>query len=253
MTYAQYSTGFRGGGVNPRPFIPQQEVPFKPETLRSAEIGLKSDLFDRHLRLDVSAFYSKYTNILFINSSPTIVNGAVLSINNLTPVNVGSADIKGVEAEWEWHPVGGLEIDGSLSYLDFKLTSINQSAATIAGVSLATQEPYAPDRMASLAIQYDIPLGSAGSLVPRLDAQYQAGFYTDISNTTLGRVGGRTLANAHLTWRSPKDGWEASAAVTNLTDKFYYINKLNSTAPTFIDQGQPGPPREWLVTLRRNF
>jgi iron complex outermembrane recepter protein len=253
MTYAQYSTGFRGGGVNPRPFIPQQEVPFKPETLRSAEIGLKSDLFDRHLRLDVSAFYSKYTNILFINSSPTIVNGAVLSINNLTPVNVGSADIKGVEAEWEWHPVGGLEIDGSLSYLDFKLTSINQSAATIAGVSLATQEPYAPDRMASLAIQYDIPLGSAGSLVPRLDAQYQAGFYTDISNTALGRVGGRTLANAHLTWRSPKDGWEASVAVMNLTDKFYYINKLNSTAPTFIDQGQPGPPREWLVTLRRNF
>ena len=33
MTYAQYSTGYRGGGVNPRPFIPQQEVPFKPETL----------------------------------------------------------------------------------------------------------------------------------------------------------------------------------------------------------------------------
>ena len=42
-------------------------------------------------------------------------------------------------------------------------------------------------------------------------------------------------------------------AVTNLTDKFYYINKLNSTSPTFIDQGQPGPPREWLATLRRNF
>jgi iron complex outermembrane recepter protein len=253
MTYAQYSTGFRGGGVNPRPFIPQQEVPFKPETLRSAEIGIKSDLLDRRLRLDVSAFYSKYTNILFIDSSPTVVNGAVLSIYNLTPVNVGSADIKGVEAEWELHPIGGLEIDGSASYLDFKLTSINQSAATIAGVSLDTKEPYAPDRMASLGVQYDIQLGAAGSLVPRIDAQYQTGFYTDINNTALGRVGGRTLANAHLTWRSPKDGWEASVAVTNLTGKFYYINKLNSTAPTLIDQGQPGPPREWLATVRCNF
>lgn len=32
MTYAQWSTGFRGGGVNPRPFIVQQETTFRPET-----------------------------------------------------------------------------------------------------------------------------------------------------------------------------------------------------------------------------
>lgn len=42
-------------------------------------------------------------------------------------------------------------------------------------------------------------------------------------------------------------------AVTNLTDKFYYINKVNATASTNIVQGQPGAPREWLVTARRNF
>lgn len=59
--------------------------------------------------------------------------------------------------------------------------------------------------------------------------------------------------NAHLTWRSIKGDWEATLAVTNLADRFYYINKINSVAPTFIDQGQPGPPREWLVTVRRNF
>jgi iron complex outermembrane receptor protein len=35
MTYAQFSTGFKGGGVSPRPFIPGQAVPFDPETLDS--------------------------------------------------------------------------------------------------------------------------------------------------------------------------------------------------------------------------
>jgi iron complex outermembrane receptor protein len=254
MTYAQYSTGFRGGGVNPRPFIPLQEVPFKPETLGTTEIGLKTHLFDRSLLLNVAGFYSKYKDMLFTNSSPTIVNGVVLSALNLTPVNVGSSDIKGAELELQWRPIGALEIDGSASYLNFKLTSISQSAATtVSGVSLDTREPYAPSRMANLGIQYTFQVASLGSLMPRLDAQYQSSMYTDITNTPTGRVSGRTLMNAHLTWRSPKDDWEAMLAVTNLTDRFYYVNKLGSTAPTFIAQGQPGAPRQWLVTLRRNF
>jgi iron complex outermembrane recepter protein len=45
----------------------------------------------------------------------------------------------------------------------------------------------------------------------------------------------------------------ALVAVPNLTDKFYYINKVNAMAPTNIVQGQPGAPREWVVTVRRNF
>ncbi|MEP7243477.1 MAG: TonB-dependent receptor [Gammaproteobacteria bacterium] len=253
MTYAQYSTGFRGGGVNPRPFIPAQEVPFKPETLRSAEIGFKSYLFDRSLLLNVSAFYSKYGDMLFTNSSATVVNGVLLSALNLTPVNVGSSDIKGAEVEFQWRPTGELAIDASASYLNFKLTSINQSAATIAGVTLDTKEPYAPERRGGLGVQYTFRVASLGSLIPRLDAQYQSSFYTDITNTALGNVSGRTLMNAHLTWRSDKGDWEGALGVTNLTDKFYYINKVNAVAPTFIAQGQPGAPRQYLVTVRRSF
>lgn len=254
MTYAQYSTGYRGGGVNPRPFIPQQEVPFRPETLGTTEIGLKSHLFDKTLLLNVAGFYSKYKDMLFTNSSPTIQDGVVLSALNLTPVNVGSADIKGAELELQWRPIGTLEINGSASYLNFKLTSITQSAATtVAGVSLNTKEPYAPGQMYSLGVQYTFAVGSLGSLIPRLDTQYQSSFFTDITDTPLGEVSGRTLMNAHLTWHSPKDDWEGAFAVTNLTDKFYYINKVNSVAPTFIAQGQPGAPRQWLVTVRRNF
>jgi iron complex outermembrane receptor protein len=59
--------------------------------------------------------------------------------------------------------------------------------------------------------------------------------------------------DARLTWRSPKTDWQVTLAATNLTNRFYYINKVNATAPTFIAQGQPGAPREWMVTLRRNF
>ncbi|MGQ7422880.1 TonB-dependent receptor domain-containing protein, partial [Streptococcus suis] len=69
MTYAQVSTGFREGGVNPRAFFPQQALPFGSETLTAYEVGLKADLFDRRLRFNLSGFYNKYNNILLIVSA----------------------------------------------------------------------------------------------------------------------------------------------------------------------------------------
>ena len=81
MTYAQWSTGFRGGGVNPRPFIPQ-EVPFGTETVHASEIGLKTDCLDHHLRLNVAGFFNQYRTSLFVNTAPLIVNGVQLSANS---------------------------------------------------------------------------------------------------------------------------------------------------------------------------
>ena len=47
MTYLQYATGFKGGGISPRPFSAAQAVPFNPETLKSYEAGIKCDFLDR--------------------------------------------------------------------------------------------------------------------------------------------------------------------------------------------------------------
>jgi iron complex outermembrane receptor protein len=250
MTYAEWSTGFRGGGVNPRPFVKQEEVPFGTEKLSAYEIGLKTDLLDNHLRLNVSGFYNKYRDILLVNTAPLNIGGVVTQ--NSTPVNVGAADIKGAEVEAVVRPVAAFQIDASASYLNFNFTSINQSAATIPGVSLETQDPYVPRRMANLGAQYTWTLPNGSSLSPRLDAQYQSSFFTDLSNSPFGEVGGRTLTDFRLTWKSPKGDWQTTAAVTNLTDHFYYISKVVSQRPSFT-QGQPGAPREWLVTVRRSF
>jgi iron complex outermembrane recepter protein len=252
MTYAQWSTGFRGGGVNPRPFVPAEEVPFGQETVHATEVGIKSDFFDHHVRVNVAGFYNEYQNILFVNSLPITLNG-VSGIPNSTPVNVGSAHIKGAELEVEARPWGGLQIDASASYLDFNFTSINGTGIQISGVTLNNKEPYAPSAQASVGLQYVFTMGTAGSITPRVDAQYQSSFFTDIQNSWQGEVGGRTLMDARLTWKSQSQDWETSAAVTNLTDRFYYINKVFGAPPTNITEGQPGAPREWLVTVRRNF
>jgi iron complex outermembrane receptor protein len=120
-------------------------------------------------------------------------------------------------------------------------------------VSRATQEPFAPKRKASIGLSYELPIGAHGKLIPRADASYQSDFFTDVSNAADGQVAARTLVDAHLLWRSAAEDWEADFAVTNLTNRFYYVNKFRVAPPTNITEGQPGRPREWLVSVKRRF
>jgi iron complex outermembrane receptor protein len=253
MTYAQWPTGFRGGGVNPRPFIVEQEVPYGPEKMQALEIGAKAELLDRRLRINGAIFYNEYQDILFNNTAPTIVNGVILSANNSTPVNAGDAHIKGAELEMALRLVRGLQVDVALGYLDFAFTKISAPGATIPGVTLATEAPFAPERKASIGVSYEFALGSFGKLIPRADANYQSGFFTDVANSREARVDGRTLVNAHLVWQSSAQDWEADVAVANLTDRFYYVNKFRVAPPTSITEGQPGRPREWMIAVKRRF
>ena len=62
-SYVQTSTGYKGGGVNPRPFFPQQRASFAPETLTAYEIGLKTTLLDHRMRLNSAVFYNDYKDI----------------------------------------------------------------------------------------------------------------------------------------------------------------------------------------------
>src|SRR5690606_14632166 len=61
MTYVQYATGFKGGGVSPRPFVPDQAVDFGTEKLKSWEVGAKVDLLGRRLRMNGAVFLADYT------------------------------------------------------------------------------------------------------------------------------------------------------------------------------------------------
>jgi iron complex outermembrane receptor protein len=63
MTYLQFSTGFKGGGINPRPQTIAQVVPFAPEDLKSFEVGLKSQWLANTLRANLDAYISDYTNL----------------------------------------------------------------------------------------------------------------------------------------------------------------------------------------------
>jgi iron complex outermembrane receptor protein len=253
MTYAQVATGFKGGGISPRPFSAAQAVPFDPETLKSYEIGVKSDLLDRRMRVNASVFFSDYTDLLLtLSSCPQYGVGLPCAV----VANAGDAQIKGAELETEIHPIEHLSIDGSVSYLKFKYTSINPAAggpARPTGPQFGMVPAYTPTRKWSVGVQYEIPLGTFGTLTPRVDASYQGDLYTNGANAATNRIGSYTLANARLTWRNSESAWESSFEVTNLTDQYYFLTRFDQFTLTGLADGQPGRPREWALTVKRKF
>ncbi|MCM3881016.1 MAG: TonB-dependent receptor, partial [Vicinamibacterales bacterium] len=58
MVYGSASTGYKGGGVNPRPFFAEQLKTFESEELTSYELGFKSTVFDNTLRFNAAAFFT---------------------------------------------------------------------------------------------------------------------------------------------------------------------------------------------------
>ena len=248
--HGQWSTGFKGGGINPRPFNAQQVKSFNPETLSSFEAGFKSELFDRHVRLNIAAFYSRYSDIQLTLNNCTGVLGITAGVPCALPFNAGKADVKGIEVETSIRPAAGFLIDGSVSYLDFKYKSL----APNTGLSLDMVSPNTPKWKWSVGAQYEIDLRNAGSLTPRVDAAYQSRIYTNAVNRASNLIDGYTVANARLTWANANKDLEVSAEVTNLFDKYYLLTLFDLTsAGAGIASGQPGRPREWAVTVKKKF
>ena len=253
--YAEVATGFKGGGINGRPYYAEQVLPVAPETVKSYEMGIKSDLFDRHVRLNVAAFYNNYSAMqLVLSSCPQYVPAGEPQ-NCAMPANVGDATIKGAELEAELHLIGDLLIDSSVSYLDFKFSKVDPAT----GVTLNDKPPFTPKYKLNAGIQYDFPLGGHGSLTPRFDYQYQAEEFSEILNAPHGRIAPYGLANFRLTYRDPSDQWEIAARVTNAFAKYHYLTTVDSSYPVNNPASYDfasaivGAPREWAVTVKRRF
>ena len=252
LAYASVSTGFKGGGSNPRPFNAFQLVAFGPEELVAYELGLKTDLFDRRLRVNASAFLNKFSDIQTgVNICPTGVPGT--ETPSACRVNAGDADIKGFEVELSAEPVDDLLIDASLSYIDLEYQSVSDLSQT-----LITDPGTAPPWKATFGAQYRVDLGTAGSLTPRMDVFYQDDQFTgpltlnDVR--TLNFLPSFTTVNARLTWQNEDRDLQVALEVTNLTDEYYLLSSFDLRgAGTGYRKVLPARPREWAVTVKKSF
>ncbi len=281
MAYALYSTGFRGGGFSPRPADALQPVPFGPEDVTNYELGFKSEWLNHRVRLNADVFY-----MLDDGQQNFKTDVDALGKTWFHELNAGNSINEGFEVELQTRPIDGLQIDSSLGYLHYELKDNTLSAQTgicthFTDGSLCPQTR-APKWTFSTGAQYKVDMGMYGSLTPRMDAQVTSRvYYIPLSGDCTAPMGsvacpfdktklvstaasgvpgglnyqpGYMLLNARLTWASPDGKWSTALSISNLTNKVYYYGKLALAVNSLgREQGNIAPPRQWLVTVHRNF
>ena len=246
MTYLQVATGYKGGGINPRPFVADQVTPFGPETLTTYEGGVKASFLRGAVILNASLFYNDYKDI----QRTVFVCLDSVSTTCGKPVNAGSGRSYGGEVELNVRPATGWQINASLSLLDFQYKSINP----FTGITLDMDAPFSNKIQSSLGVQYQADMGEAGWLTPRFDVAYQSDFYYQAINVRqYNLVPERAIANARLTYATPDRDWEVSLVVSNLFDKYYEVARQENIANFGTAQDVIGRPREWFVSVKRTF
>jgi outer membrane receptor protein involved in Fe transport len=120
MAYFTYSEGFRPGAFNrsAKSGLKDDEgnaqfiapLSYAPDYLTNYEVGAKTELFDKKLLLDASAYYMQWTNVQQFLYNPTY------GLNNTVGINGADYDIKGVEAQIVAKPLEGWTLNNALSW-----------------------------------------------------------------------------------------------------------------------------------------
>ena len=248
MLYGSWSRGYKTGGwttrlSNPLPYAPG----FGPEKAETWEIGVKSELLDRHLQVNAAAFLTNYKGIQLNfqqGVSPTIQNA-------------GDARIKGFEIEMTAAPGGGFTLTGSVGYTDAYYTSVLAGAqvapsALQAGVIPGATLPKTPKWKVNISPRYEADLGDHGKLVFLGDVTYTSAVKNDTEGTYLLMRPGNALVNASATYKAPSGNWDLTVGGTNLTSKRLLITGQAQLAGGQI-YGTYNRPAEWYARLGVKF
>ena len=263
LLYTSASTGYRPPAFNPRPFQASQFVAVSGESLVAYEIGEKADLLDRKLRVNLALFYSDYAHRIVPVGGTDCLNAPGTNIPISPCIVIPKTDyvnspgkLYGGEIEAAFRPIDPLTFTLTAGETRF---STNATGAA-AGITPNGEPVYVPQWNGAFSAKYVLTLPNGSTLTPRYDAFVQTQICSGAANPQSGYTGitsctgGYTLHNVRLEYGTHDHAWTTAIGVENLANHFYYLNKFDLTGfgePTI--EGQPGQPRTWYLTARRNF
>ena len=240
QVYGSWGIGFRSGQFNQNGVgeaaaaagIDGIEDVVDQEETETFELGFKSELLDRRLRLNGSLFHSTvdgFQYFVFVGE----VGAQVL-------VNIDEVEITGGEIELLASPLQGLDLYAGFGYTssEIKDYSLNPDAE-------GNDAPYVPESTFNVGGQYRFPIGDALLGLARIDYEYRGSQYWDPENSS--ERSALDLVNARLGIESVDETWSLMATVNNLTDEKY------NSEWVLGGFAHPAQPRTWSLDLRYNF
>jgi len=255
LVYGSVNKGYRAGGYTAqafsRPLTPDQleqaSNPFQPEKVIAYEVGFKSDLLGRTLRVNGAAFYQDYTNIQ--QQIRDYIDG-----NSVTLIrNAAAATLWGGELEVVFAPTDATMINLGVSYLSAEYDEYIVPNAAGDLIDLSGAPFPAPEVTFNIGATQTVPLSDGelrfstnfnwiDDVVYRAEAK-------NLPSVTQGAFG---LLDARISWRIHSQDLEISIFGKNLTDKRYIQAASNSEGLGF-NYAFPGDPRVFGIQVRKNF
>ncbi len=258
--YLSHNLGFKSGAYNGNLF---SNLPVRPELLYASEAGVKSELFDRRLRLNASYFHYAYKDVQARSVAPPAPPG------NALLQNAASEKIDGIDADFSIAPFRGFTINGSLEHLVAKYadypgaTLVTQGpnrnvAVTIGGVpqivTVGSVINTTPANLAGFTPQNAPPFTASIGFVYAFDTA--AGTWSLSANDHYNSRYAKTnddsiydnshnLVDLSLGWTATNKRYDVNLWVKNLGDEYVYAVGQISNNFTIV----PGAPRTFGATI----
>jgi iron complex outermembrane receptor protein len=237
--YINYSHGFKAGGYNDQtgtsgnPITPDEKKPTNPEKADSFELGLKSELADRRVRLNEALFYVQYKDAIRQVVAPVTNSNGQPGEETLFR-NAAKLTVYGIENELTAELARGLVLNLPLSYQHCKYNQFTSGeGATFVDLS-GLPVNRCPKWTATADLNYTVPVSSwdghfvldasANYISKNLDTYSIALPYAPFTQTY---ADARTLIGASITYSGPDDRWFVRVLGRNLANKTYVASSQN--------------------------
>ncbi|WP_423141149.1 TonB-dependent receptor [Parablastomonas sp. CN1-191] len=236
LLFGSWTRGFRSGGFSLRGT--PLGAPYEAEIVNAYEAGFKTDLLDRRVRFNVSAFYNKFDNLQRTVLGVDPVLGVVQSV-----FNAAAATVKGVEGELTVIPVTGLTLTGNYGYTDARYDRFN-GVANFASLQFVR----VPKHTAALMADYETEMASGDKIALHAGAAYTGKYFFDDPNML--SQPGYWLFDANVTYTLASN-LALTAFSRNLTNTKY--NVWGSTLGALGENRFPGDPRTYGLRVSYTF
>jgi len=249
MLYAKTSRGYRAGGLqqnaggNTVAIANTANAPFRPETVDDVEVGVKSEYFERRLRLNLAYYHSE-------------VKDAQRSIGLLVPgtttvavsyQNAASVKIDGVEFDLAARPAPGLELGVNGAYTDARFGRyITPTGQDFTGIDVLMT----PKWQYGLTAAYTTDV-AVGQWRNALDYSWTA---RQLTGEPAAYSPSHGILSARTSLAFAEHGLQVALYVKNITDKRYLVYPQDVRSSLgFIWAGPYNPPRTFGVEVKAQF
>lgn len=270
MGYATVGTGFLSGGFTETCSSVATCLPFKMEKSTNFELGLKTDLAENTVRMNLAAFYIKYRD-LQRNQVVSFFDAFGTGGQETITVNAGKSRAFGFEVETTWTPpnVDGLTVNVNFGYIDheykdfamdldgdgvkdsMELVDINGDGEL--GELKDLKVPFSSKITFNAGVTYDYPLrdGASGTLTSHVNVHHRSEAEMVPFNTPDSQLEAKTELTAALTWTEPDGNYYVGVYGKNLLNEVKRMSS-NPVAGLWVF-GMYSDPREIGLEFGASF